>query len=163
METHSLNKLITNIQQSILKAMATLKDNGLEKTPANKELGELYKRVSTLNPIEKSLKPKDYNMFKQFATTSDEVKSFNDFYDSMSDMTDAQIMASWDKENGDLPPSIKAGYFRSIVQLRAMQEVMANKCSIEAAKKYSKRQDVDKLFNNISQYDWWVKNYKNVK
>lgn len=64
METHSLNKLITNIQQSILKAMATLKDNGLEKTPANKELGELYKRVSTLNPIEKSLKrdkptPKD--------------------------------------------------------------------------------------------------------
>lgn len=55
MDTHSLNKLIINIQQAILKATAALRDNGLEKTPAHKELGALYKKISVLNPIEDSL------------------------------------------------------------------------------------------------------------
>lgn len=113
--------------------------------------------------VKKSLKPKDYKMFKQFADSSDEVSSLNDFYDSQPDMTNEQIMASWDEEGVDPPASVEAGYFRAVVQLRAMQEVMANNCAVEAAKKFSERKDTDQLFSDISQYDWWLKNYKHVR
>lgn len=113
--------------------------------------------------IKKSLKPKDYKLFSKLATQSDEIHSLNDFYNSQPDLTDKQIMTSWDKEKAKPPSSVKSGYFQTVVQLRAMQEVMANRCAMEAAKKLSEREDVEQLFTEISHYDWWLKYYKNVR
>jgi hypothetical protein len=114
--------------------------------------------------IRESLKPRDFKMFMDFASGTDEVQSLNDFYNSQEDLTDQQIMATSDEEDEGKPPtSIEAGYYRAVVQIRASQEVMANQCAVEAAKMYAKRKDTEEIFANIGQYEWWQKNYKKVR
>lgn len=113
--------------------------------------------------IKKSLKPPDYKMFRKIALASEEVTNLNTFYESQGSMTDDDIFATYDGENSDKPSSIETGYYQAIVQLRASQEVMANQCAIEAAKKFEEREDIGEIFDNVSQYDWWLKSYKSIR
>jgi len=116
--------------------------------------------------IKRSLNSKDYDMFIAYANNSYTVKSLNEFYESQPDMTDDEVMATWDSRDNEpkKPESIEAGYFRTVVQMRAMQEVLANHCAMEAAKTYADMDDerARKLFSDIGSYEWWQKHYDKV-
>lgn len=109
--------------------------------------------------IVNSLSESDLNTFLSHAKKTNEFKAYEDFYNSQSDLSDEEIMQTWDEDKK--PDSIKAGYMIFVIKMRTMIEMSSSLCTFDAQK------DVDEsykpLIHKISDYSWWKENYKLIR
>jgi len=109
--------------------------------------------------IVNSLSESDLNTFQNHARETEEFEAFEDFYNSQSDLTEEQIMETWDEDKR--PNSIKAGYIISVVKMRAITEMLSSMCTFDA------QTDIDESYESLiykmSDYSWWKENYKLIK
>ncbi len=113
--------------------------------------------------VKKSLRESDYKMFRDLALSSEKIASFNFMYDSSADLSQEEIEATWNQEDGAIPKDYNVTYYTILVQLRAIQEVTASSISFEVRHEIEKNIDInDKTLGTIDSYDWTTRHYKSM-
>lgn len=75
--------------------------------------------------IRKSMPPRDYTEFLNYSNNSDDVKSLTAWLDGHKNLSDSEIIETWnEKEDGKFPGRIPA-YALKMVKLRGMRESLA--------------------------------------
>lgn len=78
--------------------------------------------------VEKSLSAEDYIRFRDYAKVHPRTKDCLSFYEAHSDLTDAQIAATWrSDEEGEDYPGLERGYALTMAKLRSMRVALAHR------------------------------------
>jgi hypothetical protein len=75
--------------------------------------------------IQKSLGRDEYNRFIKHSSSHDDVRSLTEWYDSFPDLSEAQIISSWDEEEDGQLRDLLTGRSIQKVKLRCMRRAMA--------------------------------------
>ncbi len=73
-----------------------------------------------------SLRPKDYNAFKKITDESSDVQGLISWCESLPDITDDEIKASWNKEDGPIPEDSKIAWLLIVSKMRCIKEALAS-------------------------------------
>jgi len=106
--------------------------------------------------VRKSLKEDDYESFLLYSSSHDTVKDLMKWYASRSNLTDEEIIGTWNKaEYGSEPKSVLEGYVIQMGRLRAIREAMALKPLFGVTDRAANL-DIDIFFS----YSFWNKMLK---
>lgn len=106
--------------------------------------------------IKRSFSANDYKYFLDYSVKTNDYRDLMGFYTSKNDMTEEEIIATWnEKEDGSLK-SIKHGHCIWMAKMRALKEGMALKLMKELPR------SIDKI-PDLLNYDSWKDYYKKVK
>lgn len=106
--------------------------------------------------IVNSLSESDLETFIKYAK---ETEAFEDFYNSQDDMSEKEILETWDEE--EQPNSIKSGYIITLIKMRTMAEFYSSMYTFDAQKNIA--ESYAPLIYKVSDYSWWKENYKVLK
>jgi hypothetical protein len=96
----------------------------LRKYGFNPPLG-LFIDQSCGHVVQRSLTTADYSAFCDYASKQDTVKRLLEWYHSFGDLTEAEIISTWDtKEDGPFP-GISEGLSKMFAKLRVLKLAMA--------------------------------------
>lgn len=109
--------------------------------------------------IKKSLSEDDHKHFLKYSKNSEQVSSLLDYYHSREDMTDDEIMTSWDAKDGGEIRDVIEGYCKQMANLRALKEVLALKPGDGSETDSLEPGRIFEVFN----YDIWKDIYKKSK
>lgn len=106
-----------------------------------------------------SISDEDLALFNKFAESQQEYKDLEEFYNSQKELTDSEIMQTWDEE--EEIKTFEMGYLKTVVKLRAVMELLSSKCAFDS--QIDIDESLEPLIYKISDYSWWKKNYKGIK
>lgn len=75
--------------------------------------------------MKNALRREDLAIFQKFSDHNENVKSLNEWYNSQIDLTEEEIVCTWNKEDGKVPESIDAAKLLNSARLRAIRESAA--------------------------------------
>lgn len=113
----------------------------------DKQAGEIIKR---------SIPEKDYKHFLDYSMKTDEYRSLTEFYSSRKDMSEDDIIATWNEKSDGPLKSIRHGHCIQMVKMRGLKEIMALKLREELS------HSIDKI-SEMLNYDKWKDYYRKVK
>ncbi len=129
----------------------------MRKFAFNPPLG-LFIDDSTAIRIERSLTDEEYKEFFEYSKKNADTQSLLDWFNSMPDLTDDAIRATWDEaENGELK-DLLLGHCRQVAKMRVIKEKMA--LGIEKIDEDS--QDDPAALTRLLEFDQWKKHYKKL-
>jgi hypothetical protein len=67
----------------------------------------------------------DASRFVEYARAHPDTRSRTEYYESLSDLTDVEILATWNPKDGPIPGSVTEGFIQCMASLRATREVLA--------------------------------------
>lgn len=108
--------------------------------------------------IKNSLSDESYKEFENYAKNQEDVKNLLSWFNSNDDLTDDQILDSWEDEKIVKPENIDLGNCMKISKLRAMREIM----SLEKYEETKTYEQVKNIIKNIKCYSEW-KNFINKR
>lgn len=108
--------------------------------------------------IRKSMSDADYTSFRNYAENNDDIKPLIKFYESKKDLTKEEIIATWNKEDGQLEDDFEASYFSILTKLRVIKESMVMIKIKELAEKNNKLPEVPNIFS----YTTWLQLLKKI-
>ena len=106
--------------------------------------------------IKNSLSDESYQEFENYANNQENVKNLLSWFNSHNDLTDVQILDSWEDEKVTKPENIVLGNCMKISKLRSMREMM----SLEKYEETKTYEQVKNIIKNIKCYSEW-KNFIN--
>lgn len=110
--------------------------------------------------IKKSLSEDSYNDFFNYSNNNEDVKYILDFYNSRKDMSEKEILKTWNYNDDGQINNIIEGYCMQIAKLRVLREMISLKMDNNLMKKLDDI-DFDKLIESLS-YDKWKQIYKRI-
>jgi len=110
--------------------------------------------------IRRSIPSEDYLHFRDYSRKSDDYAAYMDFYNSRSDLSEDEIISTWDKEEDGELKDLAQGHCIQISKLRALREAMA----LQRAEEPSEA--VEEAINRFAgqlRFDKWREYYKKLK
>src|SRR6202008_652399 len=75
--------------------------------------------------IKRALGAEDTKAFQDYSGSRDHVASILEFFNAQRDLTDDEILGTWNPTDGPAPESVIAGYVQTVARLRVLREMMA--------------------------------------